>query len=175
MIIRKSFSKFATKKAILLGAVSLLLIGSGAAATQASFNDSGSTQITGSAPSLYIWDWGVFEYPTFNDVMPNQSVSASSTFTNFCNCNIEASPKLSLADIPDQAILDATTITIKINGTSIYNGPLRNISSSAGIRLGPSAAVPIEVTVTVDHSRLNQNQIMNKVPIKFQVKSIPSL
>lgn len=175
MIIRENFSKFAAKKAILLGAVSLLLIGSGVAATQASFNDSGDIQVTAESASMMVWEWGIFDSIYFNDILPNQVYTDSGTFTNLCNCNIETVATIDMTKVSDPAILDATTITLKMNGTTVYNGNMRSLNS-VPYRTGPVGSIPIELSINITNiNSLTKAHILNSVPIKFTSISVPPL
>lgn len=174
MIIRKSFSKFSNKKTILIGSLSLVLIGSGAAATQASFNDSGNMQITAQSASLYLSTWEMFDSPSFYDVLPNQTYTDVGSLSNWCSCNIETAAAIDMANVKDPAILDATTMTLKIDGVLVYSGKMRNLNSGP-IRLPPGGTVPMEISINSNTSVLTKSQSLNSIPIKFQTKSIPSL
>lgn len=175
MIIRKSFYKFATKKAILLGAVSLLLIGSGAAATQASFNDSGNAQITAQSTSMTVWEWGIFDSIYFNDILPNQVYTDSGTFMNLCSCNVDTVATIDMTKVSDPAILNATTMTLKINGTTVYSGNMRSLNSIP-YRVSAGGSVPIELSINITNiNSLTKAHILNSVPIKFTSISSPAL
>lgn len=170
--------KIDSKKTILLSFTSALLaIAGGITATQASFTDSpGTVHVQGQSLGLMILPWQYGDSFTVNGLTTNQPQTLSSTISFMSDGPyFQIVMKIDSGAIVDKTFINATTVTAKIDGVTVYNGPLNSLSTTPIILGGPppqKSTVPIELTVKTNTTTLNKNQLLNSVPVKFEARTV---
>lgn len=170
--------KIDSKKTILLSfASALIAIAGGITATQASFTDSpGTLNVQGMTTGLFVYPWQYGDSFTVNGLTTNQPQTISSRIVSIAEGPyFQIVMKIDSNAIVDKTFINVTTVTAKIDGITVYDGPLNNLSTTPLILGGPSpqkSTVPIELTIKTNTATLNKNQILNSVPVKFEARTV---